>query len=86
MFKKIVQGCFLVLPALLTGTTANAHHSFAATFKADAVISVEGVVAEFRFKNPHVLVYLDVTNEDGSVTQWARRQPPIHPSRLSHCH
>jgi hypothetical protein len=70
MFKKIAKGCFLVLPVLLTVTTANAHHSFAATFKADAVISVEGVVTEFRFKNPHVLVYLDVTNEDGSVTQW----------------
>jgi hypothetical protein len=67
---KIAKGCFLVLPVLLTVTTANAHHSFAATFKADAVISVEGVVTEFRFKNPHVLVYLDVTNEDGSVTQW----------------
>jgi len=70
MGKKIAQGCSLVLPILLLGATANAHHSFAATFRADAVISVEGVVTEFRFKNPHVLVYFDVTNEDGTVTQW----------------
>jgi hypothetical protein len=70
MYRKIAQGCSLVLPMLLLGATANAHHSFAATFKADAVISVEGVVTEFRFKNPHVLVYFDVTNEDGTITQW----------------
>lgn len=70
MCRKIAQGCSLVLPILLLGATADAHHSFAATFKADAVISVEGVVTEYRFKNPHVLVYLDVTNDDGSVTPW----------------
>ncbi len=31
---------------------------------------VEGVVSSFSFKNPHVLIYLDVTNADGSVTNW----------------
>jgi hypothetical protein len=70
MFRKSIHGCFLILSLLVTGAAANAHHSFAATFKSDAVISVEGVVTEFRFKNPHVLVYFDVTNEDGTVTHW----------------
>ena len=59
-----------LLGLLLCGTAANAHHSFAATFQEGAVITVEGIVTEFSFKNPHTLIYLDVTNADGSVTNW----------------
>lgn len=55
---------------LALGITAEAHHSFQATFRSDAKITVEGVVTDFRFKNPHILIYLDVTNDDGSVTKW----------------
>lgn len=59
-----------ILSCLLGFSTANAHHSFAATFKDGEEIAVEGVVSSFSFKNPHVLIYLDVTNADGSVTNW----------------
>jgi hypothetical protein len=55
---------------LAAATTAFGHHSFQATFKSDETISVEGIVTDYRFKNPHVLLYVDVTNEDGSVTSW----------------
>ncbi len=55
---------------LLGFSAANAHHSFAATFKDGEKIAVEGVVTDFSFKNPHILIYLDVTGADGSVTNW----------------
>jgi len=55
---------------LLGLSAANAHHSFAATFKDGEKIAVEGVVTKFSFKNPHILIYLDVTSADGSVTNW----------------
>jgi hypothetical protein len=48
---------------------AHAHHSFAATFT-DDIIVVEGVVERVKFSNPHVIVYFDVTDDDGDVTQW----------------
>ena len=51
-------------------TDARAHHSFQATFKSDARIEVQGVVTKFSFRNPHIIVYLDVTNADGSTTNW----------------
>lgn len=65
----------LILVLFLGGTCfaswlSHAHHSFSATFSAGDKITVEGVVTEWSFKNPHVLVYFDVTNEDGSVTNW----------------
>lgn len=47
-----------------------AHHAFSATFIKDQKISVQGVVSRYSFRNPHVLVYFDVTNDDGSVTGW----------------
>lgn len=61
---------FLLSGLLLLSELSVAHHSFSATFRADAPIEVTGVVTKFSFKNPHVLLYLDVTNEDGSLTSW----------------
>lgn len=61
----------LSIAALLcSANMANAHHSFAATFKSDETNTVEGIVTDFRFSNPHVVITLDVTNEDGSTTNW----------------
>ena len=49
---------------------AHAHHSFAANFVQDQTVSVQGVVKEFWFENPHARIYLDVTNADGEVEEW----------------
>ena len=57
-----------VLLSIASGAVA--HHSFQATFDADVTVTVDGVVKDFRFRNPHVLIYLDVSNDDGSVTTW----------------
>lgn len=58
------------LALLLCAPFSYAHHSFSSTFKLDETNTIEGVITEFRFRNPHVLIYLDVTNADGSVTNW----------------
>lgn len=47
-----------------------AHHSFAAHFDINETITVEGVVTEWWFQNPHTRIYLEVTNEDGEVEEW----------------
>jgi hypothetical protein len=66
---------FLVSPTcaifyLLMCTSAEAHHSFAATYDLDRELEVEGVISEFVFKNPHMIISLETTNTDGSVTNW----------------
>lgn len=48
----------------------HAHHSFNGTFQEGKTIQVTGVVSEFHFFNPHVAVYFNVTQADGSVTKW----------------
>jgi DNA/RNA endonuclease YhcR with UshA esterase domain len=56
--------------ALLFSVPAAAHHNFAAHYQMDELVEVSGVVSEFRFVNPHVRVYFEVTNEDGTAETW----------------
>lgn len=53
----------------LLGTTASAHHGYAAY--SNEVITVTGVMTEFRFVNPHVQLYFDVENENGVAENWS---------------
>src|SRR5499426_2280125 len=46
-----------------------AHHS-GAMFEKEKTITVEGVVKQFQYTNPHSWLLVDVTNKDGSVTTW----------------
>jgi len=59
----------LFASAALTGGSAFAHHGIA-NFDLNTDIEVSGVVAEIDFINPHSWVYIDVTNSDGTHTQW----------------
>ena len=43
-----------------------AHHS-AAMFEKEKTITVEGVVKEFQYSNPHSWLLVDVKNKDGTT-------------------
>ena len=49
---------------------AVAHHAFAANYDMDNVGTVEGVVEEVVWANPHVHYYIQVTGEDGTTELW----------------
>jgi hypothetical protein len=68
---RITRARLIAVVVLLSiSSGAIAHHSFQATFDADETVTVDGVIKDFRFRNPHVLIYLDVSNDDGTVTNW----------------
>ena len=46
-----------------------AHHS-GAMFEEKKTITVEGVVKEFQYTNPHSWLIVTVTSKDGTVTTW----------------
>ena len=61
----------VVLPALgmLAVSRAGAHHSFS-IFDMTTEKVIAGKVVEFQWTNPHTWTWVDVANEDGSVTKW----------------
>ena len=61
----------LILLVLSSGSQhLQAHHSAAATFLNEEQISVEGVISRYNFRNPHVNIFFEVENADGSTTDW----------------
>jgi len=54
---------------LLAGATS-AHHGSSGQFDESKSMEVAGVVTKIRFVNPHSYVYFDVTEDDGSVSEW----------------
>jgi hypothetical protein len=62
--------CGLALAGVALSAAAGAHHSSDPHFDHDNPITVEGIVTELRFVNPHAYVYFDVTADDGSVQDW----------------
>ncbi len=61
----------LIISLFLGGITpAAAHHTFIAQYDPDQPVVLTGVVTRVEWTNPHARIYLDVSNEDGSATNW----------------
>ncbi len=58
----------VVLLALAVGP-ARAHHS-GAMFEDARTLELTGSVVRFDYVNPHSWLYINVENEDGTVTEW----------------
>jgi len=47
-----------------------AHHGFDTEYDAQKKVSLSGVVTKVEWTNPHMHVYIDVTDASGKVTNW----------------
>ena len=67
-----------VLAALLSigGGVASAHHGSRISYDMTKMVTVEGVVTEFDWTNPHVYFLFDVTDDKGNVIHWAAETDP----------
>ncbi len=64
----VVAGMALVLAG--TGASLSAHHSFAAEFDATKPVLFKGTVTKMEWINPHVWIYMDVTQPNGKTENW----------------
>jgi hypothetical protein len=56
---------------LLAEVPAAAHHSFAAEYDSNNLITLTGVITKVEWTNPHMYIHLDVKGADGKVVSWS---------------
>jgi hypothetical protein len=69
MIKASCIALSIAAIAVALAVPAVAHHS-ATMFESEKTITVEGVVKQFQFSNPHSWLLVDVKNKNGSITTW----------------
>ena len=68
---KLLRAWLFVIPVLmLSVAAASSHHSFSPVYDEKRLITVVGVMTQFKFVNPHAMMFLDVTDETGKVAKW----------------
>ena len=55
---------------LLAALPAVAHHSIASEYDFGKPVGLKGTLVRMDWINPHSVVHLEVTNQDGSKTEW----------------
>lgn len=67
VFRLLVFSAGLTIAAV----PALAHHSLFAVFDEDTSVTLKGVVSKVEWVNPHVYLYIDVSDAAGKVSTWS---------------
>ena len=68
---RLLRAWLSVLPVLiLVVTESSSHHAFSPVYDEKRLITIVGVVTQFRFVNPHAMMSMDVADESGKVLSW----------------
>jgi hypothetical protein len=66
-----MQAGLVAVVMAMTSAPALAHHSLFAQFDENQSVTLKGVVSKVEWVNPHVYLYLDVTDESGKINTWS---------------
>lgn len=61
----------LLLGLCMVSASVFAHHGFAGRYDEEHPITLDGVVIELQFINPHAAIIFQVRDEDGKVVRWS---------------
>jgi len=72
----IFIGMFAAL--LIASGTMFAHHGSGVSYDTTKMVTAEGTVTEFQWRNPHVYILYDVKDAQGNVVNWgAETHSPV---------
>jgi|SRR5688572_22357641 len=58
----------VIVAALVLPPVVSAHHSPSTFFDLTKTVEIQGVVTKWEFRNPHPILYVEVTDEHGKNT------------------
>jgi uncharacterized protein DUF6152 len=61
---------------LLAAGPARAHHGAANLYDMSKAVVMKGTITKFEWTNPHNQIFFDVTDDKGTVTNWAAATEP----------
>ena len=67
--NRLILGVAVFVSMIPVPARLLAHHG-AAVYDTDTTVSVTGLVTQFQFVNPHVLISISAMGEDGNRTEW----------------
>jgi Family of unknown function (DUF6152) len=68
--KNKFLGMFVGTVGLLIGCVPVLAHHGRSNYDVSSTATVKGVVTEFEWVNPHALIHVDATDENGKVEKW----------------
>jgi uncharacterized protein DUF6152 len=70
MKTKEIAFSIVALAFLLVTRPAFGHHG-SAEYETEQMVTVEGVVKQYEWTNPHTWLYVTVANDKGEIAEWA---------------
>ena len=68
--RPLRASLFVIPTLMLSVAVASSHHAFSPVYDEKRTITVAGVVTQFKFVNPHAMMFMDSTDESGKVVKW----------------
>jgi hypothetical protein len=74
--RDALSGCVMAIALV---TVASAHHTIGAVYDTMHRVTLSGVVADVEWKQPHVMIHLNVKNDAGTSVVWdVETQGPLN--------
>ena len=64
------RSAIVVMALLGAAASVQAHHSFPASYLTDEIITLDGIVEEWVWRNPHPFLFLAIEQETGETRTW----------------
>jgi len=78
MKNRLWSGFGLAAGLVMISGAAFAHHGSGVSYNLGKVVTMEGTVTEFQWRNPHVYILYDVKDDKGNVVNWgAETHSPV---------